>query len=110
MTRMNHRSTASSAAEQRRQIAHRAKSASMLRRSPSTAAFSTFRSARAFDRELVGKVVALRLPSSAALRDRMTRTERRWGRREKVHEPHAPTLRVDHNVSSCRRMRPIYAQ
>src|SRR5258708_87118 len=37
----------------------------------------------------------------------MTRTERRWGRREKVHEPHAPTLRSDQNVSSCRRIRPI---
>src|SRR5258707_14254728 len=34
----------------------------------------------------------------------MARTERRWGRREKVHEPHAPTLLAERqNVSSCRR-------
>jgi hypothetical protein len=41
------------------------RSAWTVRRSPSTAAFSTFRSARAFasDRELVGKSVALGLPS-----------------------------------------------
>ena len=41
----------------------------------------------------------------------MARTEQRWGRREKVHEPHAPTLlAVRRNVSSCRRMRPRDAQ
>ena len=41
----------------------------------------------------------------------IARTERRWGRREKVHEPQAPTLLAERpNVSSCRRMRPIDAQ
>ena len=40
----------------------------------------------------------------------MTRTERRWGRREKVHEPRAPTLVAERqNVSSRRRTRPIDA-
>jgi hypothetical protein len=39
----------------------------------------------------------------------MTRTERRWGRRESVNEPPAPTLRADQNVSSRRRTRPIDA-
>jgi len=55
------------------------------------------------DRELVGEAVALGLPSfvvrGAELGDRrllkvMARIERRWGRREKVHE-----LRADH---ACR--------
>ena len=51
-------------AEQRRRYLTAPRSASTARRSPSTAAFSILRSARAFlDREVVGKAVALGLPS-----------------------------------------------
>jgi hypothetical protein len=69
------------------------------------------------DRKLIGKAVALRLPSSAVrsleignVPKVLARTERRWGRRKKV-QPQAPTLLAERqNVSSCSRTRPIDSQ
>jgi hypothetical protein len=98
-TRINHRKTTSSAWP-RRVARYRTgpRSASTVRRSPSTAAFSIFRSARAFasTRSLSARLLrfACRRSSSrgAKLGDRRRaqgdgRTERLWGRRGKVREP-----------------------
>ncbi len=122
-TNMKYRSTASSLAPSSvARYRTGPRSASTVRRSPSTAAFSTFGSAKAFASTVSLSARLLRLVrrrSSSAARSLeigdalkvMDRTEQRWGRRERVHEPHVSTLlAVRQNVSSCRRMRPIDAQ
>jgi hypothetical protein len=94
--------------------------ASTFRRSPSTAPSRSsgrrWPSPRlgACRRDCCASPAVVRRPAAQSLEigdvlKVMTRTERQWGPREKVHEPHAPTLRVDQNVSSRRRTRPIDA-